>query len=158
MKTWLLGIVYAAVISSAALAIVPAGRVKGVTRLCCGILCAMVMCGPLLKLDMDALSVSIAAYEQAAEAVVETAGEEARTEERTYIEEKCAAYILGKATGAGAAVTAVSVSARWDGETGVWYPWSALVTGRYSASVAAALEADLGIPAQRQTWEEALDE
>ena len=154
MKQWLLGIVYAAVISSAALTVVPTGRVKNVTRLCCGLLCALAMVGPVLELDMEKLSVSIAAYEQAAQSVVENAQEEAKTMERTYIEEKCAAYILGKATEAGAAVSGAAVTARWDAEAGVWYPWAVSVEGAYSASLAKAMEADLGIPAQRQTWEE----
>lgn len=154
MRQWILGIVCAAVISSAALTITPSGRVKNVTRLCCGLLCALAMAGPLLELDMEALSVSIAAYEQTAEAVVEKAQEEAKTMERTYIEEKCAAYILGKATEAGAAVSGAAVTARWDAEAGVWYPWAASLTGSYSASLAAAIEAELGIPDQRQTWEE----
>lgn len=154
MRKWLLGIVYAAVISSAAMTVVPAGRVKHVTRLCCGILCALAMAGPVLELDMEKLSVSIAAYEQAARSVVENAQEEAKTMERTYIEEKCAAYILGKATEAGAAVSGAAVTARWDAGAGVWYPWAASVNGAYDASLAGVMEADLGIPARRQTWEE----
>lgn len=154
MRQWLLGIVYAAVISSAALTVVPSGRVKNVTRLCCGLLCALAMAGPVLELDMEKLSVSIAAYEQAAQSVVENAQEEAKTMERTYIEEKCAAYILGKASESGAAVSGVAVTARWDAETGVWYPWAVSVEGAYSASLARAMEAELGISVRRQTWEE----
>ena len=154
MRQWLLGILYAAVISSVALTVTPGGRVKNVTRMCCGLLCALALAGPLLELDMEQLAVSISVYGQAAQSVVKNAEEETKTMERTYIEEKCAAYILGKATEAGAAVSGAAVTARWDAETGVWYPWSASVTGTWSSKLASVIEAELGIPVQRQSWEE----
>jgi len=149
-----MGMVCAAVISAAALIITPAGRVKNVTRLCCGLLCALAMAAPVFELDMERLSAGIAAYEQAAQSVVENAEEEAKTMERAYIEEKCAAYILGKATETGTAVSGATVTARWDADAGVWYPWTASLTGSYSASLADVIEAELGIAVQRQTWEE----
>lgn len=154
MRKWLLGVVYAAVLSSAALTLTPAGRVKSVTRLCCGLLCALALAGPLLELDMEKLSVSIAVYEQAAQSVVENAEEEAKTMERTYIEERCEAYILAKATETGVELTAVSVTARWDGDAGVWYPYEAVLSGPYSPTLSRAMEADLGIADENQTWEE----
>ena len=154
MKEWLLGIVYASLISSAAQVICPEGRVKNVTKLCCGLLCAMALAGPLLKLEGEQLSVGLAVYEQAARVAVEGAQEEAKTVERAYIEEACAAYILGKATETDAVVSGVSVTAKWDGETGVWYPWTTALGGVFHEGLSRRIEADLGIPVQRQIWEE----
>lgn len=152
MKAWLQGIVAASVISALALALTPPGRVRWVTRMACGILCSLAIVSPVLKLDMKALSVSIAAYEQAAEKVMETAAEESKMQERTYIEQECEAYILSKAEENGIPLGQVGVSARWDDEAGVWYPWSADLEGAYSARLSVMLESLLGIPAERQTW------
>ena len=74
--------------------------------------------------------------------------------ERTYIEEQCAAYILAKAGQVGAEVESVSVRAQWDDGALVWYPREAVMTGRYSEALARAVEAELGIPPERQSWRE----
>lgn len=158
MKEWLQGIVAASVISSLAMMLTPPGRVRWVTRMACGILCSLAIVSPVLKLDMEVLSVSIAAYEQAAQKVMEEAEEESKMLERTYIEQECAAYILSKAEENGVPLGRAGVSARWDDEAGVWYPWSAELEGDYSPRLAVLMESALGIPAERQTWLEPAEE
>ena len=152
MKEWLTSMVAASVISSVSLLLTPAGQVRSVTKMACGVLCALAMVSPLLKLDMEKLAVSIAAYEQAAQTVVQNGEEESKMLERTYIEEQCAAYILSKATETGEAVGQIRVSARWDEDALLWYPWSAELQGTYSAVLSRILEAELGIPPERQSW------
>lgn len=154
MKQWLSGIVGASLLSSVAMTLTPQGRVRSVTRLVCGILCALSLVSPLLSADIDRLAVGIAEYEQKAETVTQKAEEEAKMLERTYIEEECAAYILAKATETGAEICGVSVTARWDDEALVWYPWEVSLDGIYSEDFSAAIEAELGIPFQRQSWTE----
>lgn len=152
MRQWLLGVVAASVLSSIAMLITPAGRVRQVTRMTCGVVCALAMISPLLQIDMDTLFVSMAAYEQAAQSIMERAEEESKMLERTYIEEECAAYILSKATEKQVPADAVTVSARWDDELSVWYPWSVDIEGPYSQGLSALMETELGIPPERQTW------
>ena len=152
MKEWLQAVVAASVISSAALMLTPPGRVRWVTRMACGILCALAVISPVFTLDMEALSVNIAAYEKEAQLVTENAQEEVKMLERTYIEQECAAYILSKAEENGVPLGRVGVSARWDDGEGIWHPWSAELEGDYSPRLSVLLEATLGIPAQRQTW------
>lgn len=152
MKEWLTGIVAASVISSVAMLLTPAGRVRTVTKLSCGVMCALAIAGPVLELDMEKLSVSIAAYEQAAQRITQQAEEEANLLERTYIEDECAAYILSKATETQTALTDAEVSARWDDGALVWYPWEVVLHGAYDETLSGVIEADLGIPSQRQTW------
>jgi hypothetical protein len=118
----------------------------------CGLVCALVMLSPVLELDLDKLAVSMAVYEQQAQTILETEEEETKRLERTYIEEQCQAYILAKAAQQGTAVTAVTVQAQWDDEALVWYPWSVTVTGSYDETLSRCMEAELGIPAQRQEW------
>ena len=72
--------------------------------------------------------------------------------ERTYIQDKCRTYILSKAAQLGAPVEDVTVTARWDDGDGVWYPWTVAVEGEYHAGLAAAIEGELGVPGERQTW------
>lgn len=152
MKQWIYGIAAASLLSSIALALCPAGRVKSVTRLVCGLVCALAIASPLLSLDIDGLAVGMAAYEQQAKKITQEAAEEEKMLERTHIEQQYAAYILAKATETGAVVSDASVLARWDDETLVWYPWEATIGGAYNAALSRSIEAELGIPAQRQNW------
>ncbi len=152
MKEWITGVAAASLLSSLALALCPDGRVKSVTRLVCGLVCALAIVSPLLRLDIESLAAGMAAYEQQAEEITRQTEEDEKMLERTYIEEKYAAYILAKATEVGASVTGASVLARWDEDELVWYPWQATLCGAYSAELSRSIEAELGIPAGRQDW------
>lgn len=152
MRQWLLGIVASSLIASVAMLVTPAGRVRQVTRMTCGAVCALAMISPLLQIDPDTLFVSMAAYEQAAQSVMVKAEEESKLLERTYIEEECAAYILAKATEKQIPTDSVAVSARWDDDLAVWYPWSVNMEAPYSQALSALMETELGIPPERQTW------
>ena len=152
MKQWVLSITAASLLAAVAMALTPPGRVKQVLRLACGLMCALAVAGPVVRLDFGTLASSIAQYEQQAEVITEQAEEEAKMLDRTYIEDKCEAYILGKAAEAGLDVKSVSLSARWDEEDLLWYPWSVAVDAPYSGRLAGVIEAELGIPAGRQEW------
>ena len=152
MKQWISGIAAASVLSAMAMALTPKGSVRQVTRLCCGLLCALAVAAPILRLDYQALGASIALYKQQADAITSQAEEEGKMLERTYIQDKCRTYILSKAARLGAPVDEVTVAARWDDGDGVWYPWTVSVEGAYHAGLAAAIEGELGVPAERQMW------
>lgn len=147
-----MSITAASLLSAVAMALTPAGRVKQVTRLACGLMCALAVAGPLVRLDFGSLASSLALYEQRARAITDKAEEEAKMMDRTYIEERCEAYILAKATEAELVVDGVSLSARWDDEDLVWYPWSVTVDAPYNEWLAGLMEAELGVPAVRQEW------
>ena len=97
----------------------------------------------------------VQANPEAARAVAEGAGEEADRLNRTIIERECAAYILDKADALGLAVSSAAVTARWS-EEGFWYPWESRAACSESdrETLSAVIEAELGIPAERQSWEE----
>ena len=153
MKQWVTGIAAASLLAAIAMALTPSGRVRQVTRLVCGLVCALAVARPLLQLDVGALAPGIALYEQRAQAVIGQAEEEAKLLDRTYIEERCEAYILAKAADAELAVDGVSLSARWDEQDHIWYPWSVTVYAPYNSALAASIEAELGIPPARQEWQ-----
>ena len=119
------------------------------------VLVAAALLSPVVELDMQALPEAIARYGEAARAVADGAEEEADRLNRTIIERECAAYILDKADALGLSASEASVTARWS-EEGFWYPWECRVScaegGR--AALSRAIEAELGIPPERQSWEE----
>ena len=97
----------------------------------------------------------MARYGEAARSVAGEAGQEADRLNRTIIELECAAYILDKADALGLAVSSAAVTARWS-EEGFWYPWESRAACSESdrETLSAVIEAELGIPAERQSWEE----
>lgn len=152
MRDWIVHITAASLLAAMAMAMTPKGRVRQVTRLVCGLMCALAVAGPLTQLDAGALASGLARYEQRAGQIVSQAQEEEKMLERTYIEQQCQAYILGKADESGIVPGEVSVTARWDGDAGVWYPWSVTLGAPYDSALATSIEAELGIPADRQRW------
>lgn len=152
MRDWIMGIVAASVLRSIAMALTPPGRVRSVTGLVCAIVCALALVSPVLEIDLDDLAVGLAEYEQMAEEVVTQSEEETKMLNRAYIEEEYEAYILDKAAEAGVAIETVSVTARWDDEALVWYPWQAVLGAAYDRTLSQTIEAQLGIPAERQEW------
>ena len=152
MRQWIAGVTAASVLAAMAMALTPKGSVKQVTRLVCGLMCALAVAAPVVKLDLGSLSAGIAKYEQRAREITSQAEEEEKMLDRTYIEDRCRAYILSKAASLGAHVQDAVVTARWDNEDTVWYPWTVVVSGGYDRALAAAIEGELGIPADRQEW------
>lgn len=154
MKDWLVSVAAASILSAVAAALCPAGRVKAILRLVCGIVCALALISPVAQLDITALSASMEGYGREAQIIAENAEEEKKLLERTYIEERFAAYISDKAAALGVEAGAVTVQARWDDDTLVWYPYEATLGCERSDALSREIEAALGIPAERQYWSE----
>lgn len=152
MSEWIRSIAAAAILSAVALAVVPGGRVKEVTRFVCGVLCALAVASPIAELDIGDLAAGMAAYGDRAAELRADAEEEAKMLNRSYIEEKYGAYILGKAAEAGVDMASAAVTARWDDSGLLWYPWQAELDADYDAALSSVIEAELGIPRTRQNW------
>lgn len=70
----------------------------------------------------------------------------------TIIAEKTAAYIWDKADELGLSCTVeVTVAV---GESGIPLPDTAVITGPYSGELAALIQEEVGIPAEKQIWRE----
>ncbi|HPS75324.1 MAG TPA: hypothetical protein PLD83_02670 [Oscillospiraceae bacterium] len=153
LKNWLLALAGAAVVCSLAVTLTPEGRFRRITSLVCGAAMIAALISPLCRFDTAAYASGLAQYRAAA---AQAAGDGEKISEalnRTYIQEQCEAYILDKAEKLGANVD-VRITARWD-TGGWWYPYSAQITGDAGGGKSAlteAMEAELGIPAQRQDW------
>lgn len=156
LREWILTLAGAAAFCAVANAICPKGRVRNVLGLVCGAVMTLALVSPILDFNMDAYSAALSRYRTEAELALSDAGEKGAALERTIIEEECAAYILDKAESLGMTSAAASVRVRWNGEGG-WAPDEATIraagTETQRAELRHRVEAELGIPAERQYWE-----
>ncbi len=154
MKDWLLGMVGTALFSALALALCPKGGPRQVLGFLCAMLSALALAGPLMELDMESLSVSLAGYRDQAARLAAGEEEEGKRLQRSYIEQECAAYILSEAEALGLSLSELRVTAQWDSDSGCWYPREAALGAAYHRELSRNIEGALGIPKERQIWTE----
>lgn len=154
---WVRAIAGASMICAAAMALTPSGRTKGVLKLVCGLVLVIAMIEPLMKGGLDSLSLDISEYRRQADEITGSAEIKENGLSRTIIEDELGAYILDKAAELGIPMEAVAVALQW-GESGCWYPYEVRLTGRPQLRekelLEGCIEAELGVPRQRQYWSE----
>lgn len=153
---WIIGLAGAALFSAAAMALTPKGRVRDVTRLVCGVVTALALISPVKQLDMSLYSMNLAQYRQELEKKTEAVTQAGNRLSRAIIQEECCAYILDKAQVLGMDVGNVSVTVKWGDEQELWYPYEVSLEGAADSAgrqaLARTIEAELGIPEERQVW------
>lgn len=151
IKDWLLGITACALAVSLAQALTPEGTVKKVGRLVGGLVLLLAAVRPFFALDVGELAVF-----GAQTAPAQQAGTWDSEATKTLIAEKTAAYIVDKGTALGCTV-AVQVRVEND-ENGWPVPWSAEISGTWTGpqrqALSQALEEELNIPPDRQSFKE----
>ena len=156
LHSWIMGLFGAALLGALAMAITPEGPVRTVLRTLCGIVLALALVSPLLKLDMENYSLNMARYREESARLTEALAETENRLSRAIIQEECAAYIWDKAQNLGLSPDVVEVVAKWGGDC--WIPDEAYVeasgTQEQRRALAGVLEAELGITAERQHWNE----
>ena len=152
---WIVGLAASALLTGAALALTPRGRVRNVLKLVTGAVMVIALVSPLTRFNLDLFSVNAEQLREQLRAVQSNVAQAGNELSRDVIEQECAAYILDKAQGLGIKLEAVSVTAKW-GDEGVFYPYEAHITARLSpdekGALARAIEAELGIAPERQYW------
>ena len=155
LHSWIVSIISTAIFCTIAISITPKGRVAAAAKLICGMVMILAILTPLIDIDFSEYSKMLTKYSDRAYELTESADEYEDKLNRTFIEDKCAAYILDKANSCGAQLDSVSVSAEWSIE-GYWYPVSADIryncTDELRRAVSSSIEAELGITKERQTW------
>lgn len=154
LHDWILGLTAAALVAALAQLLTPKGPVEKVTGFVSTVMLIAALLAPLLELDMDTFSWSMAEYRRTvAETTQDMEAQEKRLL-RSYIEESCAAYILDEARVLGIADGVVEVSAKWGNET--WIPCEASMTmaatSEQKQRLSGWIAAQLGIPEERQRW------
>lgn len=155
VRTWLLSITGAALISSVALALTPNGKIKKIVSLICGFAMITALISPIMSFDFNTFSQYIVEYKNISDGYLIDIEEENENLQRAIIEEESEAYILDKAAVLGIEDCSISVGTK-KAEESYWYPYKAELGGKASESqkqaLTAYIEANLGIPAERQYW------
>ena len=155
LAAWVRAIAGAALISAMAMALTPSGKVKNILKLVCGVLLIIAMISPLLNRDLPGISMDIARYRAIAEEISGEAEAANRNLNRTFIEQRCATYILDKAQSMDISLHRVNVTVKW-GDEGFWYPHEVSIKADISeyerAKLRNSIETELGIPGERQYW------
>lgn len=153
LKNWLLGITAAALAVSLAQALTPEGTVKKIGRLVGALVLLLAALRPLMNwTGAFPNGLTLSPDPMGTEEAVQS-GEELM---KSLIAEKAGAYIVDKGQALGLRCTAeVTVAPDASG----WpVPWEAAVLGEWTAqqkkALSQAVEEELGIPAQRQSFRE----
>ena len=154
LRAWLLALAGAALLTALAAMFPTSESLRRIVKLIGGVALTCLLFSPLVSFDYD----SYAAALQSCRLAVQTDGAAPDCGDglqRTVIESELRAYILDKADALGLAVSSAAVTARWS-EEGFWYPWESRAACSESdrETLSAVIEAELGIPAERQSWEE----
>ena len=156
LRTWLLSLMFAAVLCAIARALMPAGPVKRAGGLICGLVMALAILAPAADFDLAGGQRWLEDYLAGVGRRENELEEQVNMGMKTIIEERYAAYIVDKAAGLGLSC-AVRVTCEPDGE-GLWLPVRAELTGAAApearAELAALLEAELGLTELAWTAEE----
>ncbi len=152
LRAYLLSIVAAALLTSILLALTPKGPVHRALSFLSGIVLILTALGPAARLDLDAIAESLSGLRIGSmQAFPENDEQDLLA---AIIKEDAESYIWDKAAAVGFTPSEVAVEVR-SGET-YPYPYAAEVHGSYTEAqrrrVSALLEAELAIPAERQTW------
>lgn len=150
---WIWGLTAAAIVTALAGSLCEKGAVSRVLRLSCGLLLLVTLLGPFRSLDWEEYAGAIRRSRETADELTGELQERNQTLERLYIEEECSAYILGEARKLGLEGYA-EVRTRWMDEAFV--PWEVTLSFGNQAeekSLSALIQAELGIPGERQYWQ-----
>ena len=153
LRQWLTGVTCAAIIVALADSLMAGWTVRRIGRLAGGLLLLAAVVKPVLEVDLTVLSAASLRLEAEAVPAAEEAGLDLM---KSIIGEETGAYILDKAAELGISCQEVRVTCAVE-ENGVPYPASVVLVGDLTeeeqARLSRRIEADLAIPAERQSYE-----
>lgn len=150
--SWLRSVAAVTLLLSVVQILIPEGALRRVAGFTGGLLLLAALLQPLRRADFGWLGLDFTVYRAEIEARSAELSASEKEALADIIEARTAAYISDKADALGSPV-AVRVETR-PGEDGVPLPWSAELEGPRSQALAAWVEGELGIPAERQVWHE----
>ena len=150
LRGWLLGLVAAALILTVLRALVPKGSIRPVARVTAGLVLLLVLLRPLAGLGGGSLRVRYDELEREITARIEDYQTLHENELESIIADSTAAYISEQAAHLGLTCRA---EVRCEVRDGTPQPASATMDIPYDARLAAAIADDLGIPAEKQSWQ-----
>lgn len=151
ISQYLLKLIASAFICSIALMLSPKGKTQKAVAFVCAAVMLSAALSPISELDFSEYSRALTQYKLKAAELSEEGQEDSKNLSRTYIQDRCSAYILDKAKSMGISVTEVKVHAEWSKE-GFWYPIEVELKGTYNAALSSYIESELGIARKMQSW------
>ena len=154
LRTWLLGLAAAAVLTSLAQSLMPQGPVKKAGGLVCALVLLWAMLFPLTQGASLETAQLAQDYPDQVEQQAKALQAQVQAQRKAVIEAELEAYILDKAAQQGISPCQARVECRENRE-GVFVPETAWVSAPEQAwpALRRLLEEDLGIPAEGQTYE-----
>ena len=157
VRQWLLGVTAAALVLALAETLAPEGSVKKVCKLAGGLALLLAAVSPVMGvLDGSLLTEAIDSWRGRTQSYELELEEQREQFYLTIIEEETAAYVMDKASELGL-TCAAEVTCGYD-EDGIPCPWEVTARGEWTqeqrAQLERLLEEELGIPVQRQHYEE----
>ena len=152
VRVWLTSIVMVTLLLSVAQTLIPEGTIRKIAGFTGGLILLVALLRPVLGADLERLHLDLGDYERAIEERQEELASAGNAELKALIESQTAAYISDKANALGLEVT-VRVEAE-AGADGIPVPAAADIQGARSEELASYMEQELGIPRERQSWQE----
>ena len=145
------------ILCGVALSLTPEGSGRRVMSFACSLALLSCVLGGIKTLDWDVYSMEISRYRESEQTFLEQSGEIRDDLDRRVIEAECRAYVLEQAVRLGIPIRDAAVRVDWSTE-GLWVPYKATVYGNLTdqekGRLARILETELGIPGERQEWNE----
>ena len=151
VRTWLTAVAAVTLLLSVVQQLVPPGSLRETASFAGGLILLTVLLQPLAALRGADLDLSFQDCRQAVEQQQTELEDRRQTELAALIESATAAYISDKADSMGLALEARVTAEAADG---VPVPARVTLTGKKSGELSRWLETELGIPAERQVWNE----
>jgi len=129
----------------------PEGSVKRIMSTVCAALLICAVLQPLKDFDIQQYALELAKIRETEAEILEQGGEMNNRLNRLVIESECESYIKDKAAAAGIE-TELKVLAQWSME-GIWVPHEVRLSCAYNSDLAKLISSELGIPEERQTWQ-----
>lgn len=154
LRSWLLAVIAVSLLCAAADALMPAGAVKRVGRLVCGLMLMGAILSPVAGLDLDMGQQWLEDYLSGLHGREEELEETVNSQMKVIIEQEYAAYIVDKAAELGW-TCAARVECRTS-EDGLYLPDRTQVIGALTeeerARLAHVISEDLGVPKSKQSY------
>lgn len=154
LQSWIRGLAVASVLAALARQLTPDGPVKKVTEFVCGVMLMAMLLSPVLRADRTAFSYALSDYRQTVAELSQDLESQEKQLLRVYIQQQCQAYILDEARSLGLADLQAEVQVKWGDES--WVPVEVTLEGNptpeQKTRLSGFLDAELGIPAERQHW------
>jgi len=153
LREWIASVVMVTMLLSVSQNLIPEGSIKKIASFTGGLILLVALLQPVLGADLKRLDLHLKDYGTEIEMLQQELAEAGETQMQAIIAERTAAYISDKADTLGLKIM-VTVDTMEQGENDLPVPESVKIRGPWSEELAVYMENELGIPRERQDWNE----